>query len=120
LTFDDQQLPVAVPRDDLPQDIEIVGFTPSSNLGVGDYPASIAALSDQGDMEFLAARLYGDQGPANLARVRHGNAVMLTCRPFGRDGGEVVTVGTTDWVFGLADDPAVARVTANVLDRFGG
>jgi hypothetical protein len=43
---------------------------------------------------------------------------MLTCRPFGPDGGEVVTVGTTDWVFGLAD-PAVARVTSNVLVRLG-
>jgi hypothetical protein len=42
---------------------------------------------------------------------------MLTCRPFGDDGGEVVTVGTTDWVFGLAGDPRVARVTANALDR---
>ncbi len=49
--------------------------------------------------------------------MRHGNAVMMTCRPFGPAAGEVVTVGTTDWVFGLADDPAVARVTANVLDR---
>ena len=45
---------------------------------------------------------------------------MLTCRPFGAGGGEVVTVGTTDWVFGLADDPAVQRVTANALNRFGG
>ena len=45
---------------------------------------------------------------------------MLTCRPAGPDGGEVVTVGTTDWVFGLAADPAVAQVTANVLDRFSG
>ena len=64
--------------------------------------------------------LHGDEGPDNLARVRHGNAVMLTCRPFGPDGGEVVTIGTTDWVFGLADDPAVARVTSNVLDRIAG
>ncbi len=32
-------------------------------------------------------------------------------------GGEVVTVGTTDWVFGLGGDAAVERVTANVLDR---
>ena len=71
-----------------------------------------------GDAEFIATRLYGDAGDTNLARVRHGNAVMLTCRPFGPDGGEVVTVGTTDWVFGLASDPAVMRVTANVLDRF--
>jgi hypothetical protein len=119
LTFDDLQLPVARPHAGLPADIEIVAFTPSSNLVVGEYPASISALSDQGDAEFIATRLYGDDGDTNLARVRHGNAVMLTCRPFGPDGGEVVTVGTTDWVFGLASDAAVARVTANVLDRAG-
>jgi hypothetical protein len=101
LTFDDLQQPVARPHPGVPADIEIVAFTPSSNLMVGEYPASISALSDQGDAEFIATRLYGDAGDANLARVRHGNAVMLTCRPFGPDGGEVVTVGTTDWVFGL-------------------
>lgn len=118
LTFDDLQLPVARPHPGLPADIEIVAFTPSSNLMVGEYPASISALSDQGDAEFIATRLYGDAGATNLARVRHGNAVMLTCRPFGPDGGEVVTVGSTDWVFGLAADQAVMRVTANVLDHF--
>jgi len=32
-------------------------------------------------------------------------------------GGEVIVVGTTDWVFGLADDPAVSQVTKNILDR---
>ena len=117
LTFDDLQLPVAVDRGDLADGIEIVAFTPSSNLGIGEYPKSIAALSDQGDLEFIAERIHGDTSPSSLARVRHGNAVMLTCKPFGPDAGEVVTIGTTDWVFGLADDPAVGRVTANVLDR---
>jgi hypothetical protein len=120
IAFDDHQLPIAADRPGLPDEIEIVAFTPSSNLGMGDYPSSIAALSDQGDMEFIAERLYGDTSEANLARVRYGNAVMLTCRPFGTDGGEVVTVGTTDWVFGLAADRAVGKVTANVLDRFIG
>jgi hypothetical protein len=119
LTFDEFQLPVARPHPGLPADLEIVAFTPSSNLMVGEYPASISALSDQGDAEFIATRLYGDAGDTNLARVRHGNAVMLTCRPFGPDAGEVVTVGSTDWVFGLASDAAVQRVTANVLRRFG-
>jgi hypothetical protein len=119
LTFDELQLPVARAHPGLPADIEIVAFTPSSNLIVGEYPASISALSDQGDAEFIATRLYGNAGATNLARVRHGNAVMLTCRPYGPDGGDVVTVGSTDWVFGLASDPAVRQVTANVLDRFG-
>lgn len=120
LTFDDVNLPVAKPFTGLPEDIEIVAFTPSGNLAVGEYPASSAALSDQGDLEFIASRVYGDTSAENLARVRHGNAVMLTCRPYGPGGGDVVTVGTTDWVFGLADDSLVAKVTSNILDRFVG
>ncbi|WP_295509363.1 N,N-dimethylformamidase beta subunit family domain-containing protein [Accumulibacter sp.] len=120
VNFDDLQLPVAAERPGLPQEIEIVAFTPSSNLAVGEYPASISALTDQGDLEFIASRIYGDTSKANLARVRHGNSVMLTCRPAGAAGGEVVTIGTVDWVFGLATDPAVARVTANVLDHLLG
>ena len=118
LTFDEFQRPVAAHRDDLPELHEIVGYTPSSNLGVGDYPKSIAALSDQGDLEFLADRIHGGVTDENLMKTRNGNAVMVVCHPFGPDGGEVVTIGTTDWVFGLADDPAVAQVTANVLTRF--
>ncbi len=120
LGLDEYQLPVAVGGDGTPADIEVVAFTPSTNLAIGEYPASIAALDDQGDIEFIAARLFGRVDVDSLARCRHGNAVMLTCRPFGPTGGEVVTVGTTDWVFGLADDPAVAQVTRNVLDRYTG
>lgn len=122
IAFDDRQLPIPARPDDVapfPEICEIVAVTPSSNLGVGDYPASIAALSDQGDLEFIAERVFGGSDDSARARARFGNAVMLTCRPFGAGGGEVVTIGTTDWVFGLAHDPAVGRVTANVLDRLG-
>jgi hypothetical protein len=118
IAFDDDQLPVPMPRHDLPVHMEIVAFVPSSNLGVGDYPKSIAASSDQGDLEFIAERIHGDASESGKARARRGNAIMLTCRPFGDEGGEVVTVGTTDWVFGLGRDPAVGRVTANVLERY--
>lgn len=47
---------------------------------------------------------------------RVGNAVLgIHTR-----GGTVVTVGTTDWSHGLRGaDPAVARITRNVLDRLG-
>jgi hypothetical protein len=121
--FDDVNLPFAVldpwlPGDALPDDVEIVALTPVSNLAMGEYPKSIAALDDQGDLEFIAERIYGG-GETALARVRHGNAVMLTCRPNGKSGGQVVTVGSTDWVFGLANDAQVGRVTSNVLERLG-
>jgi hypothetical protein len=118
VAFDDVNRPVAVldpslPGDALPDHVEVVAMTPASNLAMGEYPASIAALDDQGDLEFVAERVYGG-GAAALAKVRYGNAVMLTCRPFA-GGGSVVTVGSTDWVFGLAGDPQVAQVTKNVL-----
>ena len=117
LAFDDYQLPIAAGGDGTPADVEVVAFTPSSNLAMGEYPASIAALDDQGDLEFVASRLHGRVDADSLARVRHGNAVMLTCRPFSDDGGEVITVGSTDWVYGLAADPLVAKVTRNVIDH---
>ena len=122
ITFDEQQCLVAAPLAGQAPEVEIAGFTLSSNLGVGDYPKSIAALSDQGDLEFVASRYFaqgGEVSDQHRARARRGNAVMLTCRPFGPEGGEVVTIGTTDWVFGLGGDQPVQQITANVLDRFG-
>ena len=121
VAFDDVNLPVAVTDpalagDQLPDEIEIVALTPVANLAMGEYPKSIAALDDQGDLEFIAERIYGG-GEVALAKVRHGNAVMLTCRPSGAAGGHVVTIGSTDWVFGLAGDRRVAQVTSNVIDR---
>jgi hypothetical protein len=83
---------------------------------MGEYPASIAALDDQGDLEFVASRLYGRVDADSLARARYGNAVLLTCRPYGNEGGEVITIGSTDWVYGLGD-PLVARVTSNVIEH---
>ena len=119
IAFDELNLPLAVPdvsvaHDALPDYVEIVALTPVSNLGMGEYPASIAALDDQGDLEFVAERLYGG-GEQALAKTRHGNAVLLTCRPFGASGGQVVTAGSTDWVFGLAGDAGVKRVSLNAV-----
>ncbi len=119
IALDRLQLPVpstdAIERG-VPVDTEIVAWVPASNLAVGEYPLSIAALSDQGDLEFVAERVFRDDPDAS-ERARYGNAVMLTTRPFGDEGGEVITIGTTDWVFGLPTNAAVAQVTANVLRR---
>jgi hypothetical protein len=118
LNLDVHQLPVAVGAD-LPAELEVVAFTPSANLGDGEYPASVAALDDQGDLEFIAERLYGRLDDDTIARCRYGNAVMLSCRPGGDAGGTVVTIGSTDWVFGL-DDPMVSRVTTNIVNKLRG
>jgi hypothetical protein len=47
---------------------------------------------------------------------RTGNAVLGTYTR----GGTVLTVGSTDWSHGLrGNDPAITRITRNVLDRLG-
>ncbi len=118
IQLDDYHEPQVRPVAGMPDDVTIVGLALSGNLGVGDYPKSIAALSDQGDLEFLAERFYGELNDDTKRRVRQGTAVLSTCRPFGATGGTVVTAGTTDWVYGLGLDPVVDQVTDNILARF--
>jgi hypothetical protein len=64
----------------------------------------------------VAERLGGANTPEVRARYAHGRAVM---GHFARGAGRVFTTGCTDWAFGLAD-PAVSRVTRNVVDRLLG
>jgi hypothetical protein len=115
LDLDEFQLPVARGGDGTPTEIEVVAWTPASNITFGEYPASTSSDA-QADLPAIADRVFGGLDEASLAKARYGNAVMLVCRPFA-GGGEVVTIGTTDWVFGLAD-PSVSQVTHNVMRRF--
>lgn len=115
VAWDERNLPVVREGAPVPADTEVIAVTPASNLAMGEYPASIAALDDQGDLEFVAERIYGGLDADSLAKARHGNAVILCCRPAGSSGGQVTTIGSTDWVFGLATDPLVQAVTRNAL-----
>ena len=74
------------------------------------------ALADVGpaELNWVAERLGGADTPANRERFAHGHAVMGV---FGRGRGGVFTTGCTDWAFGL-EDPAVSRITRNVIERF--
>ena len=55
-------------------------------------------------------------GTTSFAKDRVGAAVLGTYTR----GGTVVTCGSTDWAHGLrGKDPAVERITKNVLDRLG-
>ena len=57
--------------------------------------------------------------PSASASTPSRCATATPCSARYTDGaGTVVTVGCTDWAYGL-DDPAVARVTRNILDRLG-
>lgn len=108
-------LPYATGRDGTPEDFTVLATAPAHlweqhelTPGVGDAYV--------GDLNWVAQRLGGEDTPEMRASFAMGAAVMGSFR---RGRGEVFTTGCTDWAYGL-DDPAVDRVTRNVLSRFIG
>jgi hypothetical protein len=90
---------------------EVVATAPATPFDEHTTPLPLAP-GGRYELEFHAERL----GVAPDV-LRHGHAV-LGCRTRGDGAGTVVTVGCTDWAYGL-DDPAVDRVTRNILARLG-
>jgi hypothetical protein len=91
--------------------------TPDGGVEVpsfANHPAGLPA-----DLEYVALRLLGDMDQRSTARLAVGNAVMGVLHRTGE--GTVLTVGCTDWAFGLDPDPdpVVSRITDNILERFG-
>lgn len=85
-------LPVPTHRDGTPQSFQILATCPARWAPGDSY--------------------WYDRFPKD----RVGAAVLGTYT----QGGTVVTAGTTDWAHGLqGQDPAVVRITRNVLDRLG-
>ncbi len=111
-------LPIPTHVDGTPPGFTILGMSPARLLSITPEhceapPALWASTEPPGELQYVAARLFGDASPANTAKLAHGNAVMGT---FTR-GGTVFSVGSTDWAYGLDRDPLVQQVTRNVLDK---
>jgi hypothetical protein len=107
-------LPHAVASGGTPAGFEVVATAPATPFDRHTTPLPVAPGAEH-ELEFHARRLLGDDSPAACDRLRHGHAVLGTYTR----GGTVVTVGCTDWAYGL-DDPAVAQVTRNIIDRLAG
>ena len=83
-----------------------------------ESPSPYRALIPPERLDVVAAVAFGEDSPANRARVLRGHAVMASFR---KGAGEVFNAGTTEWAHGLAaNDPFVTRITRNVLNRFLG
>lgn len=111
-------LPVPTGEDGCPAGFEILASAPARIWSVdehgNEYPAALAAMRGPGELQLMAMCLFGDASPDSVRRIAHGNAVLGSYRA----GGTVVSVGSTDWVFGLAGgDPLIDRVTRNAIDR---
>ncbi len=108
-------LPVATGSGGTPDGFEVLATAPATAFDEHTTPLPVAEGGEY-ELEFHARRLLGDDGPAAQDRLRHGHAVLGTwSHPA---GGSVVTVGCTDWAYGL-DDPRIDRITRNVIGRAG-
>jgi hypothetical protein len=96
-------LPVPTGKDGTPRNFEIIATAPSG-LSVKD-----------GSLGWASEALWGK---GTKRRIKQPGASVLGSYT---RGGTVFTTGCTEWVRGLKGrDPAVVRITRNVLDRLGG
>jgi hypothetical protein len=110
--LDERGRPVPTLADGAPDGLEILATAPAHLWAQDEQPTRYA--HEPGDLETCSAAVFGDASVAHLAELGDGHAVMAAFERPG--GGTVVNVGATDWVIGL-DDPTVARITRNVLER---
>ena len=106
-------LPFPTGLDGTPSDFEILGLAPAEHFDRHNAlrPVHEGELSE---IEHFASRVLGGHDPDEVARLRHGHAVMGLHRP----GGTVFTAGTTEWPWGCANrDPIIERITQNLLNR---
>ncbi len=115
-----QGLPVPTHEDGTPADFTILATSPARLLSQTDSYSELPPnavwgdTSGPGDLEGIAAALFGNASPDNVAKIAHNHAVM-GC--FTRGQGTVFNVGTTDWAYGLDSDVLVQQVTKNVLNQ---
>lgn len=111
--FGEDGLPKPVAVLGVPQDLQIIGLAPCA---FGEDPRSpYRPLIPPENLEIIARDVFGAPGRATEERILRGHAVMASFR---RGKGEVFNGGTTEWAHGLGD-PFIARITRNVLRRFG-
>jgi hypothetical protein len=111
-------LPHPTGVDGTPADFEILGTAPAAHF-TRTTATRPPAPNEPSEVEFIAARLFGERSDENVERVSHGHAVLGTYTS--RSGGVVVTSGSTDWAHGLAGrDRQVEQITTNILDLLGG
>jgi len=98
---------------DSPAGFEVLATAPARLWETNEAPNNLAD-NFVGELNWLASRMSGEDTAENRAKFANGHAVLGT---FKRGKGEVFTTGCTDWAYGL-EDPSVAQVTRNVLNRF--
>ncbi|MEX0650917.1 MAG: N,N-dimethylformamidase beta subunit family domain-containing protein [Actinomycetota bacterium] len=106
-------LPVPTGADGAPDGLEILATAPARLWRQDEQPSRYA--HEPGELENTAMAVFGPGWRDQVHRVTNNHACIgIFTKPNG--GGTVFNAGVTDWTCGL-EDPDVARVTRNVLDR---
>jgi hypothetical protein len=107
----------AAHADGTPKGFEVIATAPATGFDAATTPLPVVDGAEY-ELVFHARRLLGDDSPEAQQRLRFGHAVLGTwTHP---SGGTVVTVGCTDWAYGLDHDPTVDTITRTLLGRLGG
>lgn len=113
LTTGADGLPVPTGADGAPDGLEILATAPARLWRQDEQPSRYA--HEPGELENTAMAVFGPGWRDQVHRVTNNHACIgIFTKPNG--GGTVFNAGVTDWTCGL-EDPDVARVTRNVLDR---
>jgi len=112
LTTGPDGLPAPTHADGAPATLEVLATAPARLWRQDEQPSRYT--HEPGELEHTAMALYGEEWPTHVERLANNHAVLGVFTTPG--GGTVVNAGVTDWACGLGD-PAVDRITRNVLDR---
>ncbi len=109
--------PVPTYNDNTPAGLEVLATAPARLISITDdhceAPVELwASVEPPGDLQGVAAGLFGSASPENIAKIAYNHAVMGT---FTKGKGRVFNAGITDWSYGLDSDPLVQQVTGNIL-----
>ncbi len=105
-------LPVPTHADGAPDGLEVLATAPARLWTQDEQPSRYA--NEPGELENTAMAVFGDEWRDHVHRVTNNHACIGVFSVPG--GGTVFNAGVTDWTYGLGD-PAVDRITRNVLDR---
>jgi hypothetical protein len=105
-------LPVPTHADGAPDSLEVLATAPARLWARDEQPSRYA--HEPGELEHTATALWGEGWRDHVHRIASNHACIGVFQEPGC--GTVFNAGVTDWSYGL-DDPVVARITRNVLDR---
>jgi hypothetical protein len=115
LTTGPDGLPVPTGADGAPDGLQILATAPARLWKQDEQPSRYA--HEPGELENTAMAVFGPGWRDQVHRVTNNHACIgVFSKPEG--GGTIFNAGVTDWAYALGSgDPAVCRITRNVLDR---